>query len=702
MVPAEFNWEEYLSINTDLLSIGIKTEEQAKQHYLYYGRQEERKYKITDKPLPSDFNWEEYISLNRDLPRYGIITEEQAKQHYLIFGKHEERKYKITIKPLPNNFNWEEYLSLNSDLPGSGIITEAQAKDHYLNHGRQEKRKYKNYIGEVYIICKNNAGGSWKYLDDIMNKYDNYEYIFLSDLNQIKSLKKNSIVILQYFFWFSINIHSFSIDIQQNNLKLLIPIHDFYWFSEDIINEYNPDVIHGGYLNVNKIDNSVKELFNIAYKVICPSDFVYKEYSKYFNTSNFITVPHNDYLVTNELIIPKIHKKVINIGIFCEYSIYKGKESYEYLENTVVQYKGYFLKYLIVGKNIPKYNESDFYEYVSRYNIHAFLLLNKWGETYCYTLTKILNSGLPIFYNNIGAFKERIPTSEHYFINSNSESEYSDTVLLKERFCKFLDYLIANNRNDSYKQILSNKIDYAPFYNKIFKKNNITIEEIIKKINKKNLCFIHFTNVGNGHSIFLEQIDTIKKSGLYNQLDFIFVILLGPYIEIKEDDKIKVIYYSDNILEWEFPSLNIIRSFSNDIPYKVNILYIHTKGVLGKPGALEWRKYLEYFLIEKYDICLRYLNNGNFSVGVDLHTYPLESGNGYRNHYSGNFWWSQSEYIKSITKTNLYIEDRYSPEHFIIGNYHMLDNSKIIELHNSKKDFYTEVINPSEYRSHKQ
>ena len=40
--------------------------------------------------------------------------------------------------------------------------------------------------------------------------------------------------------------------------------------------------------------------------------------------------------------------------------------------------------------------------------IHALLYLNKYGETWCYSLSKAIKTGLPILYNNLGAFKERL------------------------------------------------------------------------------------------------------------------------------------------------------------------------------------------------------------------------------------------------------------------------------------------------------
>ena len=47
------------------------------------------------------------------------------------------------------------------------------------------------------------------------------------------------------------------------------------------------------------------------------------------------------------------------------------------------------------------------------------------GETWCYSLTKALISNLPIIYNDIGAFKTRIPKNiEKYIINSTKEDNY--------------------------------------------------------------------------------------------------------------------------------------------------------------------------------------------------------------------------------------------------------------------------------------
>ena len=84
----------------------------------------------------------------------------------------------------------------------------------------------------------------------------------------------------------------------------------------------------------------------------------------------------------------------------------------------------------------------------------------------------------------------------------------------------------------------------------------------------------------------MEQINYIKRTNLYNKLDFIFITMLGEYTEIINDDKIKLIYYSPNINEWEFPNYINIKYLCDNIPFNINILEIHTKGVFKKKKIL--------------------------------------------------------------------------------------------------------------------
>ena len=215
------------------------------------------------------------------------------------------------------------------------------------------------------------------------------------------------------------------------------------------------------------------------------------------------------------------------------------------------------------------------------------------------------------------------------------------------------------------------------------------------KFINKNVCFLHFCNKDNDFDILNDQLNYIKSTGLYEKLDYIFIIMLGTYYQIPDDCKIKLIYYSSNIYEWEFPSIQSIKYFADMIPdNNIRILYIHTKGVLKKFGAYEYRKYLEYFLIENHELCLQTLNNYK-CIGVTQQFYFDD--NKYRNHFSGNFWWTNSSYVKTLPKLKV-TEDRYVTEHWLIGNFYINDYRNICSMHHTDIDMYQTILPPKQYK----
>jgi len=55
----------------------------------------------------------------------------------------------------------------------------------------------------------------------------------------------------------------------------------------------------------------------------------------------------------------------------------------------------------------------------------------------------------------------------------------------------------------------------------------------------------------------------------------------------------------------------------------------------------DWREYMEYFIIDKFDSCLFLLSKDYDACGVNLVDDPSW-------HFSGNFWWAKSDYIKKL------------------------------------------------------
>ena len=96
-------------------------------------------------------------------------------------------------------------------------------------------------------------------------------------------------------------------------------------------------------------------------------------------------------------------------------------------------------------------------------------------------------------------------------------------------------------------------------------------------------CFIHICCIPKGIEVFKDQLLLIKKSGLLNTLDKIYIGLLGDYkhfLHLKEyldEPKLLVVNFSPDISEMEFPTLSSIKDFCDKESTNHQILYIHTK-----------------------------------------------------------------------------------------------------------------------------
>lgn len=161
-----------------------------------------------------------------------------------------------------------------------------------------------------------------------------------------------------------------------------------------------------------------------------------------------------------------------------------------------------------------------------------------------------------------------------------------------------------------------------------------------------NYIYIHVCCINNWKEIFQQLLFDIKESGLYEKITKIrCVVLKKTYddLDILRDDKIEILGISDKVLLYEQVTLNLL--YEQSFIKEFNVLYIHTKGVKHNntnPCVTDWVHYLTYFNIYKHDVCLDSLQTYD-TVGVNLQNNPVL-------HYSGNFWWSKSEYIKKLDR----------------------------------------------------
>lgn len=198
--------------------------------------------------------------------------------------------------------------------------------------------------------------------------------------------------------------------------------------------------------------------------------------------------------------------------------------------------------------------------------------------------------------------------------------------------------------------------------------------------------FMHIFTSNNWKPVVLNQINKMKESGLWDDLDKLYVGMVGeeakkPFFDIKDKNKIEILYTSTKSAHYE--SLTLSGLYTVAQIENIPLFYIHTKGC-SRPYSVyqtDWRNLMEYYIIEKYKSCLRELKTCDIA-GVNWHF-----GDGWMNaskktsegvdvtpHFSGNFWWANASYIKRLPPI-LPINGRYDCE-FWIGK----ANPKVAEL----------------------
>jgi hypothetical protein len=219
----------------------------------------------------------------------------------------------------------------------------------------------------------------------------------------------------------------------------------------------------------------------------------------------------------------------------------------------------------------------------------------------------------------------------------------------------------------------------------------------------KNFCVYHIACMNDWKTIFDDQINTIVNSNILNDLDGLYITLIYQKIEdivyieekIKNLNKTSIKYKTTNFYEYEFPALKLVRELSEK--FDCNILYFHTKGVsineinMGfyhgskdiihlKNCVNDWRKYMEYFVIENYENCLYHLKEYD-ACGVNLVNEPSK-------HFSGNFWWSKSSHINKLPEIkNIDINHRWNAE-FWIGRF----DGKFKNFYSTKAGYVNRII----------
>jgi len=179
------------------------------------------------------------------------------------------------------------------------------------------------------------------------------------------------------------------------------------------------------------------------------------------------------------------------------------------------------------------------------------------------------------------------------------------------------------------------------------------------------LVVIHTFCLNHYGLILLSKLKKIRETGLMDSVEKILI----PVYNFKESDKvffeglsklsdkIELIILRNIKYNNEADTLNYVKLISEKFEENTPILYTHTKGVSRiepniKKNIDVWNRYLDYYCIGQWKIAVEKLKEYD-TVGPFSGT----------NHYSGNCFWVNSDYIKTLP----YITDE---------NYHQLNRGE--------------------------
>ena len=157
--------------------------------------------------------------------------------------------------------------------------------------------------------------------------------------------------------------------------------------------------------------------------------------------------------------------------------------------------------------------------------------------------------------------------------------------------------------------------------------------------------------------IVLDKIRKLKLSGLWDNMEKLFIPVSGMREEDKDffedlkylSNKIKIFEHINPVFNNEPDTLNYIRNRAEKFEKNKPILYMHGKGVtydhpIVNKNIKAWVRYLDLYTIGHWKECVDALKNHD-AAGPFYHDGDIK-------YFSGNFWWANSDYIKTLDYLN--------------------------------------------------
>lgn len=317
------------------------------------------------------------------------------------------------------------------------------------------------------------------------------------------------------------------------------------------------------------------------------------------------------------------------------------------------------------------------------------------------------------------AFNLAVNFSLHHFSLTRDKKQYDSPSTLKVHLESPQHYKY-DRENPWYDKACSFEFAVAP--------NGLGVSYEIS-------LFYHIGMLRNWHEIVLDQLDTLERCGLGYMASDMTISFSNPSPNRTENESIQEIgellnqYHFATRLSSNITFLNVGIAYPYERPImeqmssfcrlknrssimKQIVFYFHDKGCskfVEDDGTKEfeiysnvfyWRKFMEWFLLERPALCTRaILNYGAMTCGVNLRKHPSMA-------YSGNFWSASCDYIADLP-----VEDawptrdgdklfNYISAELWIGNYtnrRAGDEFKFLTLFNIVARLYDWKVTPDQY-----
>ena len=217
-----------------------------------------------------------------------------------------------------------------------------------------------------------------------------------------------------------------------------------------------------------------QKILENAYKIFVPDLDVKWRFMRYFDNMDFVVRPHFDSWQYDESTFNNIqnthsNSKIKRIGIIGAIGLHKGFYILKEVSEICSRY-GFNLEFIVTGytqddislknqKNVKilgKYQDDKLIEIINKEHLDAIWFPAICPETYSYTLSACLITGLPIIAFDFGAIGRRLASIENYIpvplecmLNPGSIIQY----LLKEKEIlkgETVEYVYSSLKEDYY------------------------------------------------------------------------------------------------------------------------------------------------------------------------------------------------------------------------------------------------------------